>query len=232
MDRGKPGVVFILMKGIIVAAGKGERLGGVCKALIKIDNKYLIEFPLGNMKDLGIKEVIIVQHGGAISEKLGNTYQDMKLIYVQQEERKGIGHAVSLTKDVIGDDSFCIILGDIIYKGTLQIMKTTFETSNLDCMVGLKQIQDREEIKKSYGHLNGKFIEKPKDVSNFPHFLGLGIYMANPNFYKAIEKVRPVNDEIGITDALNKVKRIRPFLLNEFYQNINTKEELESFHGL
>ena len=220
------------MKGIIVAAGKAERLGGICKALLKIDNKFLIEYPLMNMKDLGILEVIIVQHGDQIQKKLGENYLGMKLNYVEQKERKGIAHAVSLTKELIGRDSFCIILGDIIYKGKdLWMMRTAFEYSKMDCMVALKQIKDKEEIKKSYGYLDGKFIEKPKDVSEFPSFLGLGIYMANPNFYEAIKKTKAVKGDIGITDALNEVKLIKPFLLNEFYQNINTKEELESFHG-
>lgn len=220
------------MKGIIPAAGEGKRLGGACKALLKIDNKYLIEYPLMNMKDLGILEVIIVQHGDQIQKKLGDSYLGMKLNYVKQKERKGIAHAISLTKKLIGRDSFCIILGDIIYKGKdLWMMKIAFESSDIDYMVALKQIRDKQEIKKSYGYLNGKFIEKPKDVSDFPSFLGLGIYMANPTFFEAIKKTKPVNGEIGITDALNEVKLIKPFLLNEFYQNINTKEELESFHG-
>ncbi len=222
------------MKGIIVAAGKAIRLGGVCKSLIKIDNKYLIEFPLENMKHLGVKEVIIIQNGSAISEHLGNTYKDMKLIYVQQKERKGIAHAVSLTKSLVGTNNFCIILGDIIYKGKdLWMMRTAFEHSKFDCMIGFKRLQykDRKEIKKSFGLLDGKFIEKPKDIVNFPNFLGMGIYMANSSFYEAIKKTKPVNGEVGITDTLNQIKSINPFILNGFYQNINTKEELESFHG-
>ncbi len=220
------------MKGIIVAAGKAKRLGGVCKALLKIDNKFLIEYPLMNMKDLGVLEIIIIQHGDQIQKKIGDSYLGMKLNYVEQKERKGIAHAISLTKKLIGRDNFCIILGDIIYKGKdLWMMRTAFESSKMDCMAALKQIRDKEEIKKSYGYLDGKFIEKPKDVSEFPNFLGLGIYMANPTFFEAIKKTKSVNGEIGITDTLNEVKLIKPFLLNEFYQNINTKEELESFHG-
>ena len=107
------------------------------------------------------------------------------------------------------------------------------KNSEFDCMVGFKQLQikDREEIKKSYGYLDRKFVEKPKDVSEFPSALGLGIYMANQSFYAAIEKTKPVNGEIGITDTLNNIDKIQVFLLNGFYQNINTKEELESFHG-
>ncbi len=220
------------MKGIIVAAGKAKRLGGVCKALIKIDNKFLIEYPLMNMKDLGVLEIIIIQHGDQIQKKIGDSYLGMKLNYVEQKERKGIAHAISLTEKMIKGDNFCIILGDIIYKGKdLWMMRTAFEYSKMDCMVALKQIRDKEEIKKSYGYLDGKFIEKPKDVSEFPNFLGLGIYMANSNLFEAIKKTKPVNGEIGITDTLNEVKLIKPFLLNEFYLNINTKEDLESFHG-
>jgi len=222
------------MKGIIVAAGKGTRLGGICKSLIKFDNKFLIEHPLANMKELEIEEVVIIHNGDAIPKALGEDYKGMKLIYVEQKERKGIAHAISLTKDVIGDDTFCVILGDIIYKGDdLPIMKTCFDNSDLVGMPGFRLVrkEEREEIKKSYGFFEDRFIEKPKDITNFPNFLGLGIYMFRRKFFRAIEQTKAVNGEIGITDALNEVVKIKPFMLNGFYQNINTKEELESYHG-
>lgn len=220
------------MKGILVAAGKGSRFGGTCKALLKIDNKFLIEYPLMNMKNLGILEVIIVQYRDQIQEKFGDNYFGMKLNYVKQEERKGIAHAVSLTKELIKGDNFLIILGDIIYKGDLDLMKTAFESQDLDCMVGFKMTKDKEEIKKSYGFFEDRYVEKPEDVSEFSSFLGLGIYMATPKFFEAIKKTKPGrNSEIQITDTLNQITKIKPFLLNGFYQNINTKEDLESYHG-
>ncbi len=222
------------MKGLIVAAGEGKRLGGTCKALLKIDNKYLIEFPLKNMKDLEIKEVIIIYHGDKLPDTIGDEYQGMKLVYINQEERKGIAHAISLAEDVIGDDTFCVILGDIIYKGEdLSLMKVCFETLDFDATPAFKMTrpEEREEIKKSYGFFEDKYVEKPKDITGFPNFLGLGIYMFRRKFFRAIEKTKAVNGEIGITDALNEVVKIKPYMLNGFYQNINTKEELESFHG-
>ena len=221
------------MKGVVVAAGEGKRLGGTCKALLKIDKKYLIEYPLQNMKEL-VEEVIIIHHGPEIQKALGDNYQGMKLTYVEQDERKGIAHAISLAKDVIGDDMFCVILGDIIYKGEdLPIMKVCFENSDLIGMPGFKLVQEeyREEIKKSYGFFEDRFIEKPTDLTGFSNFLGLGIYMFRKEFFGAIEKTKAVNGEVGITDALNQVTKIKPYLLQGVYQNINTKEELESYHG-
>jgi dTDP-glucose pyrophosphorylase len=219
------------MKGIIPAAGKAKRLGGKCKALTLIDGEYLLAHPLKNMLNLGVKEVIIIQHGREIEKEFGNEWNGIKLTYVQQRQRKGIAHAISLAERLIRDyDTICIILGDIIYKGDdLAVMKSAFELSALDALVAFKMIADKSEIKKSYGYLRGKFVEKPEDTSDFPNFLGLGIYMAKPDFFEAIARTKPSErGEIEITDTLNQIEKIQPFILRGFYTNVNTREELKT----
>lgn len=218
------------MRGVIPAAGKAKRLGNICKSLLEVNGKLLIEHPLQNMKDIGVKEVMIIQNGNAISDKLGNEWNGLKISYVQQTERKGIAHAINLAKEFVADDDFIVILGDIVYKGNdLGTMATSFFNLGKDAMAGFKMINDPEEIKKSYGIYDNRFIEKPKDVSKFPNFLGLGIYMFNPKFFTAYRRTQPseTTGEIEITETLNNFEKISPFILNGFYKNVNTEEELK-----
>jgi len=219
------------MIGIIPAAGKGKRLKMGCKALVKYKGKYLIEYPLQNMKQINIKKVIIIQHGNDILMTLGNYYEDIEIFYLQQKDRKGIAHAISLAEPYVNDDML-IILGDIVYSGEnlIEMKKAFDEKKSLVSYVGVQPVKNKLQIRKSYGITeNGVFVEKPIDVTNLKPLLGLGIYMVSNKFFDAIKKTKPhpISGEIEITETLNKLDMVMPFLLSGKYKNINSKEDLE-----
>jgi glucose-1-phosphate thymidylyltransferase len=221
------------MKGIIVAAGKGTRLGLPCKALAKIRGKYLIEYPLDVMKKSHIREVIIIQHGRRIEKAIGNTYRKMKITYVQQKERRGIAHAISLTEKKVNGDDVLIILGDVVYnKNVLSMMDVFYECKcvypDLSFVCGGIEIKDKNLLKTSYGIITkGRFVEKPKKVSRLSSILGLGIYVASNNIFNNFKKQKPSKrGELEITDALNIGKSFI-CLLSGKYININTPEDLK-----
>ena len=222
------------MKGIIPAAGKGTRLGMGCKSLTKVNGCHLISYPLKNMKSLELEETIIVHNGNEIKDTIGNCYEGMKISYVEQKERKGIAHAVSLTEELVNGDDICIILGDIIYTGgDLKEMKDHFyDDPKRSCLFGVKRVELKEEIMKSYGiSYNGKIIEKPRYVKRLFPLLGLGIYMADYNFYDYINKTKTgMRGEVEITDTLESISkdRINFHELKGFYANVNTVHELKT----
>ena len=208
------------MLGVIPCAGAGTRLRMGTKGLIKIKGKYLITYPLINMFELGIRKVIIIQNEKDIENVLGNNWNGMQLEYVTQDEKKGSADAILLTEKLINEDML-IILGDIIFTGNLWDMKMAFKKTNL--LVGMQEVKDKEEIKKNFGiDPSGRFIEKPKNVSNLKPLIGLGIYMATPELFDAI-RMSPIGGEL--TDALNYVKKTDYHILEGFYMNVNTPED-------
>lgn len=219
------------MIGIIPAAGRGKRLGIDCKPLIRVNGKRLLEYPLLKMRDLGVKLVFIIVRDNQIPDSFGGVYEGMSLAYIFQTEQKGIAHAVSLVPEPSED--IVIILGDIIYNGSLKKAYEYFKENNFDAVFGAQPLYGGDDkITKSFGMTWQKdIIEKPKDVSNMMPFLGLGIYFTKPNFFEYIRQT-PVSDlrgEVEITDTLNlipKDKRIF-YPLSGYYTNINTQEELE-----
>ena len=226
------------MIGIIPSAGKGSRLNMGTKGLVDVKGRHLIEYPLMNMLELGIKRVIIIENENDISNVLQYNWNGIALEYVSQKEKKGIAHAISLTKDLIKDEEVCIILGDIIYYGELKPMKRAlhkkkFGEEELDLIVGMKKIELKSQISKSYGLKGGRFYEKPAKPKSFRSLLGLGIYMAKTKaIFEAIEKTQmDEKGEIQITNALNNFERRKHFILDGFYTNINTKEELEEYEN-
>jgi len=217
------------MLGIIPAAGEGKRLNKGCKALVELKGKPMIEHMFKHMLSIGIKKSIIIINGDEIEKKFGNLYEDMELLYVQQEERKGIAHAINLTKDLV-DDSMCIMFADIFYKGDLKEMKGTFDLAD-STLYGVQLVKNKELIKKSYGiSENDEIIEKPENVENLKPVLGLGIYMAKKTLFEDIEKT-PKNErtgEIEFTDTLNLIEKRNAYLLKGKYVNINTEEDLKN----
>ncbi len=218
------------MIGIIPAAGKGSRLGMGSKPLVNYKGKYLIEYSLLAMLDLGIKKAIIIQNEKDIENVLGEDYHRIQLIYVTQKEKKGIAHAISLTEDIANNEDLCIILGDVYFEGSLRLMKEFFEKNDYDCLIPVKKINDVNKLKNfAYGITNdGKFIEKPLEVENLKLLQGLALYMMKPVIFDII-RILPKSERFGeleITDSLNYFKKPGIFILEGEYRNINTKEDL------
>lgn len=88
----------------------------------------------------------------------------LKLKYVYQKEKLGLGHAVSLCKNFIGNESFLLVLGDQIYKTnnkktvTRQVLDSYEKTGKMTISVYNVPLQDVSK----YGILTGK-IEKEND---------------------------------------------------------------------
>lgn len=231
--------------GIIPAAGEGKRIGLGCKALLPIKrfktksykSQPLIHFILENMKSTGIKKVIIIQKDNEIEKKLGYDFSGMNLIYVYQKKKLGIAHAISLAEHLINDENILIILGDIFYLGDdikdlMWWTQKELTKHNVDTIVGVQKVKDKDVIKKSYGVTQKypeEYIEKPTNVKDLKPLLGLGLYGVSSNFFDYIKKTpkNPRTGEIEITDVLNQIPPDKRgyVKLKGFYRNINTKED-------
>ena len=233
------------MIGIIPAAGKANRLENKCKTLIKVGGKPIIEYIIQNMLPL-VNKIIIIQHGNEVQRAIGDDYLNIPIIYVQQKRRKGIAHAIYQCKREVKEDMI-IILGDIIYTGSdLISMKKYFEENKLDFVFGVKSVEDKNLIIRSYGVLDErtkdttiedmkpmKVWEKPNQMmlENMLPVLGLGVYMATPKLFDYIRNTQPNErtGEIEFTDTINVVPFSKSDMksLEGFYANVNTKEDLK-----
>lgn len=115
------------MKGIILAAGKGTRLGpitlgvghegaGVSKPLVPVYDKPTIYYPLTNLIAAGIKDILIICAPDSIEQfqkSLGDGSDlGINLSYTVQQEPKGTADALIIGEAFIGDDDIALIYGD------------------------------------------------------------------------------------------------------------------------
>jgi len=101
------------MKALILAAGKGVRMGQLTqdkpKVLIEIAGKPFLYYVLKNLEAAGINEIGVVV--GYKKEKIFEFAKEFgfNLKFIEQEKLLGTGDAVMRAKEWINNDSFIVI---------------------------------------------------------------------------------------------------------------------------
>ena len=131
------------MKAIIPVAGAGTKLRPHTytqpKALIPIAGKTILSFIVDQLKDAGINEFIFIVGylGEKIQDYVKQTYPDLTTHFVFQNERQGTGHAIELTKSIVGDDEVFVVLGDTICEYDVnEVVSSPYS------MLGIKKVDD------------------------------------------------------------------------------------------
>lgn len=234
-----------IKKAVLPVAGFGTRFLPATKAIPKemlaIIDKPLIQYAVEEAVSVGAEEIIfITSHTkGAIEnhfssypeleerlrssnkldllDKLKPSYmEDLKFSYVNQKEQKGLGHAISLAKDLVGDEPFSVLLPDDLFISSpscLQQLASSYnEHGNTTIAVN---VIDKKNIHK-YGVIDPgdnklinnevnvfKIVEKPSAEDAPSNIAVCGRYIFNPSIFKFIETVKPDSSgEIQITDAI------------------------------
>ena len=113
----------VIMKGIILAAGRGTRLypmtRPVCKPLLPVYDKPLIYYPLSVLIQAGIRDVLVIVPPGeadTFAALLGNGSQlGLSIQYTVQPVAKGIADALLIGGKFLNGDDVCLVLGDNIF---------------------------------------------------------------------------------------------------------------------
>ena len=130
------------MRAIIPVAGFGSRLRPhtytIPKVLLNVAGKPIIGHILDKIIADGFTEatIIVGYLGDMIRDYVSANYK-IRVDYVEQEERKGLAHAVYLAKATFTDEPLLIILGDTIFDVDLKpVLKGAHSA------LGLKEVED------------------------------------------------------------------------------------------
>jgi dTDP-glucose pyrophosphorylase len=109
------------MKGIILAAGKGTRMGQLTnelpKPMLKVHGKPILEHILEGLYSAGINEMFIVIgfRGEVIEEYFGGSSKWRGMVKCgRQQTQDGTGKAPEVAKEFAKDSSFILTYGDIL----------------------------------------------------------------------------------------------------------------------
>jgi len=232
------------MKALILAAGRGKRLGETTaeknKCLLEVAGRSLLAYSLDCASKIPqVSEIIVVvgYQADQITDKFGNQYGGKPLKYVFQKEQKGLVSAIEYAKDAIGKDDFMLMLGDELMTNPRHLeMIRAFEIENVFGLCGVLVVENRELIKRTYAIFQDKdgrilrLIEKPQNPAN--NIMGTGNCLFKNEILDYIPKT-PINQNRGekelpdlIQVAIDDGEIIKPFNICHRYFNVNVKEEM------
>lgn len=203
------------MKGVLLAGGTGSRLHPLTlvtnKHLLPVHDRPMIFYPLETLRGMGITEVMVILGGrsiGDIVELLSDTQGlDVDLTYrYQRGGALGIAHAIGLARNFVGDDAFCVVLGDNILRGeSLAPVAREFEAGPWGAGTLLYRVSDPERFGVAEFDAEGRvvgFEEKPATPKS--DSIPIGVYFLRPDAFGVIERLTPSGrGEFEITDVLN-----------------------------
>ncbi len=217
------------MKAVIPAAGIGTRLRphtySLPKALLFVAGKPIICHILDEVLSLEPSNVVLIigYKGDLVRSYVEEHYPGAPIEFIFQEERKGIGHAVHLTKEAANtSEPLLIILGDTILKTNLRAV-----TSVNYHVLGVKSVEDprRFGVCVLEDDRIVRVVEKPKNPPSDLAVVGLYYLPDAPLLFDCLERqIKGGIQRLGeyqITDAIqmmiDKGAEFRPFIIDEWF---------------
>ncbi|MEY3435640.1 MAG: hypothetical protein RL335_96 [Bacteroidota bacterium] len=198
------------MKAIIPVAGAGTKLRPHTytqpKALIPLAGKTILSIIIDQLVEAGIREYVLVVGylGDKIQDYVKTHYPDLDIHIIHQNERQGLGHAIYLTKDIVGSDDMFIVLGDTICEYDVDSF-----LKQEGSVLGVKKVDDPRNFGVAEMEEDGQItrvVEKPHIPKSNMALVGLYKITASQLLFECLsqnfEEGSNCQDECTLTDAL------------------------------
>lgn len=235
-----------IKKAVLPVAGLGTRFLPASKAtpkeMLPIIDKPLVQYAVEEAIEIGVEEIIFITSPSkysikkhfdfdeAIDNKLRscgkenlaelanpNIFNGIDFRYINQDEQKGLGHAISLAQDYIQDEPFAILLPDDLffseiscltqlssiyeYTGSSVIAVNKVDTNNIHKY----GVIDPGEIENNFMVIND-IVEKPSAEKAPSDIAVCGRYILNSTIFEFLEKTdADSSNEIQLTDAIKSM---------------------------
>lgn len=227
------------MKAVILAAGEGKRMRGLCKSipkpLLPIANRPILGLAFSRLKMMGVDEVaLVVGHRREQLEQLVGTGRQygVNVTYILQEKQLGTGHATMLCEEFVGKEPFVLIFGDIITREeNYPAMAQLFESGTCDAILSVFPVEDPSNgaaVDVQDGFVRG-IVEKPKPGTMLNAYNNAGIFIWPAEIFDHIRNLKlSSRGEYEFTDGIisfmNAGKRLAAFELMGYWDNITDPE--------
>jgi UTP--glucose-1-phosphate uridylyltransferase len=238
-----------LRKAVFPAAGLGTRFLPATKAqpkeMLPLVDKPIIQYGVEEAMASGCDQIIIVTGRGknAIEDHFDVSYELEKMLeergktdlltivkqisdmvrvsYVRQKEALGLGHAVLMAKDMVGDEPFGVLLADDVIDAEipcLEQMRRVHEETGASVVA--TQVIEGPNIS-AYGVIDAKpvdgkwkgrlfdikgMVEKPKPEEAPSNLAIIGRYILTPRIFECLERT-PLGKggELQLTDGMREL---------------------------
>jgi UTP-glucose-1-phosphate uridylyltransferase len=248
-------------KAVFPAAGLGTRFLPATKAqpkeMLPLVDKPLIQYGVEEAIHSGIQNMIIVTGRGktAIEDHFDVSFELEQLLesrgkkdllsvvrnvsdmidvaYVRQKEALGLGHAVLRAKELVGQESFAVVLSDDVIAAETPCLRQLLDIHEFFAAPVLAVMEVPRESLQAYGVVDAEpvshngckdrlfrirdMVEKPKPADAPSNLAIIGRYVLTPEIFDCISSVEPGSGgEIQLTDGLKALLRSRPVYAYRF----------------
>ena len=236
----------MIKKAVLPVAGLGTRFLPASKAtpkeMLPIIDKPLVQYAVEEAIEIGVEEIIFITSNEKHSiekhfqenidmanrliksgkedylEKLNpKVFSDIEFHYINQKNQNGLGGAVLHAKEIVGDDSFAVLLPDDLFISNISCLSQLIDTykKTNSSVIAVNKI-DKENIHK-YGVINPgitehnailieDIIEKPKSDEAPSDIAVCGRYIFTSLIFDHLEATNfDKSGEIQLTDAIKSL---------------------------
>jgi len=233
-----------IRKAVFPAAGLGTRFLPATKAIPKemlcLVDKPLIQYGVEEAVAAGCTEIIIITSRGkssmedhfdkspeleaslaaknktALLEIARSVSKLAKITITRQAEPLGLGHAVLMAKEIVGNEPFAVLLPDDIVDADVPCMKQMVEAfEQTQSSILASEVVEGDAIS-AYGCLDcvpdannprlldvSGMVEKPAPGTQPSQNAIIGRYILTPRIFSLIEALKPgAGGELQLTDAI------------------------------
>ncbi|MGH9327696.1 MAG: UTP--glucose-1-phosphate uridylyltransferase GalU [Terriglobia bacterium] len=242
-----------IRKAVLPVAGLGTRFLPATKAqpkeMLPIVDKPLVQYGVEEVAASGIPLTIFVTGRGKntiedhfdvsfelehmlagrgkeqLLEMVRSISRLAEINYVRQKRPLGLGHAILVAKNLVGEEPFAVLLSDDIIDAQVPCLKQMIEVflRYKGSVVAIQKV-DREAVS-SYGVIKGSpvagennrlfgvtdMVEKPEPREAPSNLAIIGRYILTPAIFKELASTqRGAGSEIQLTDALRRLLKKEP----------------------
>jgi UTP--glucose-1-phosphate uridylyltransferase len=234
-----------IRKAVFPAAGLGTRFLPATKAqpkeMLPLVDKPIIQYVIEEAVASGIANIIIVTGRGktAIEDHFDVAYELEQMLerrgktdllrqvrsisdmidvsYVRQKEPLGLGHAILMAREMIGNEPFAVFLGDDVIEGPTPVMRQMIQVyERYACSLVAVEAVSRARTR-DYGIVAAErladriykvtdLVEKPPPAEAPSNLAIIGRYILTPEIFPHLEQTRAGRGgEIQLTDGLRSL---------------------------
>lgn len=223
------------MKALLLAAGRGTRLGKITetipKPLVKIKNKPVIDYLIQKLINLDVTHILVnTHHKNTLMENYFNSRKyDVEISLIYEPELLGTAGTLKYNVDALCSEDFIVMHADNYFQDDLKSLKHEHFANGLNNLLTMGTFSVANPAKFgtvciSENNTITSYFEKDKNSPS--NIANSAIYFMKPAIKKEIDNLKNNENDISLNLIPKLVGKMTAFPLNGYFYDIGTPENL------
>jgi len=217
------------MKAVILAGGRGTRLGALTenipKPLLPIGKKPILEIIIERLREHGFSDIILNVKYKA--ENIRAYFHDgknfrVKISYFEDDEPCGTAGPIKLVEHLLGDEPFVTMNGDLL----TDIDFSKMYNNHLNSSAELTMATKKYTVKIPYGvvYMENGNLSSIKEKPELDFMINAGIYVVSPSALDIIPEKKYYDMPELIQTLIDQQRKVNAYFIDCEWQDIGTIE--------